>query len=108
MVATWVSQLSAVIAALNIPRVGPRCEVRFKIGVRTFGLDLVSGELTDGTEASSEILGDESVLSLIMMGQETLQSAYRSGLIQLSGDPEPFLRLSVVLDRCRAQTACVQ
>ena len=108
MVRSWVSELSAVIAATHMQRTGPRCEVRFKVGSHTFGLDLVSGELTDGVSASSEIVGDEPIFDLIMAGRETLQSAYRSGLITLSGDPEPFLRLSIAIDRCQQQSACVQ
>jgi hypothetical protein len=108
MVSSWVSELGAVIAATNVQRGGPQCEVRFKVGSHAFGLDLVSGEVTDGSAAGSEIVVDDSVFGLIMSGRETLQSAYRSGLIQLSGDPEPFLRLSLAIDRCQQQSAYVQ
>ncbi len=104
----WVNELSSVIAASATQRPPGRCEIRFRVDQHTFGIDLASGTVTDGTLASSEIAGDEYTFGRIMSGQETLQSAYRGGAITLSGDPEPFLRLAMALDRLAATQVCLQ
>ncbi len=81
--------------------------MRFQVGDTKLGLDLSSGEITDGSKASSEIVANEETLGRIVQGKETLQSAFRQGHVSLSGDPEPFLRLAMVLDRCSALKMCV-
>jgi len=107
MVTSWIKELSSVVAASlksDSVRLG---EVRFRVGDAQVGLDLSSGEITDGSKASSEIAGSEETIEKIVQGKETLQSAFRQGHISLSGDPEPFLRLAMVLDRCSGLKACV-
>lgn len=107
MVRSWLKELSSVVAALpkdDSPDLG---EVRFRIGDTQIGLDLSSGEITDGSKAGSEISGSEETLERIVQGKETLQSAFRQGHISLSGNPEPFLRLAMVLDRSSGLKVCV-
>jgi hypothetical protein len=99
MVLPWVNELSAVIVSSSEQRPATRCEIRFQVGDRSFGLDLATGAVTDGSRASSEIAGSEQTFEQIIAGQETLQSAYRAGALVLSGDPEPFLRLAILLER---------
>jgi hypothetical protein len=107
MIRSWIKELSSVIAAsLRRDSVGLG-EVRFLVGDTQVGLDLSSGEITDGSNASSEIVGSEETLARIVQGKETLQAAFRQGHISLSGDPEPFLRLAMVLDRCSGLKECV-
>jgi hypothetical protein len=108
MVLSWVNELSAAIASSGRQRPATRCEIRFRVGSQTFGLDVATGAVTDGLGATSEIAGEEEAFNAIMCGDETLQSAYRAGAIHLSGDPEPFLRLAMLIDRYAASRVCVQ
>jgi hypothetical protein len=108
MVFPWAQELSAVIASSSEQRSSTPSEIRFRVGDRSFGLDLVTGVITDGVRASSEIVGSEHTFELITSGQETLQSAYRAGAIALSGDPESFLRLAMALERLASAQVCLQ
>ena len=81
-------------------------EIRFLVGSSQVGLNLSSGEITDGSAARAEIVCNEDILGRIVRGVETLQSAFRQGRVSLSGDPEPFLRLAIVLDRSAALKLC--
>jgi hypothetical protein len=107
MVKTWIKELSSVVAASVVANSAGLGEVRFKVGDTQIGLDLSSGEITEGSKASSEIVASEETLGRIVQGKETLQSAFRQGHISLTGDPEPFLRLAMVLDRCSSLKMCV-
>jgi hypothetical protein len=107
MVRSWVKELSSVVAASRRNDTGALGEVRFRVEDTQIGVDLSSGEITDGAKASSEITGSNETLEKIVQGKETLQAAYRQGHISLCGDPEPFLRLAMVLDRCSALKQCV-
>jgi hypothetical protein len=108
MVFPWVQELSAVVVSSLEQRPAAPSEIRFSIGEKSCGLDLSTGAITDGARASSEILGSEVAFEQIMSGRETLQSAYRAGAITLSGDPEHFLRLAMVLERLASAQVCVQ
>jgi hypothetical protein len=107
MVKEWIKELSSVVAASGVADSAGHGEVRFKVGDTQVGLDLSSGEITEGSKASSEIVASEDALERIVCGKETLQAAFRQGHISLSGDPEPFLRLAMVLDRSSALKMCV-
>ncbi len=101
----WIHELSGLIAAANIN--GPNCELRLRFDSHTCGVNLANGDLSTGDSAVSEVAGSEAELEAIVKGETTLQAAYRSGLVNLSGDPEPFLRLAMVLDRgYKAQAVC--
>ena len=105
---SWLEELRSVVMSSKHSHAFPRCEVRFRVDGHQFGLDLASGDATDGSAASSELSGSDEIFERIVSGQDTLQAAYRPGRVTLTGDPEPFLRLSVLLDRCASLRVCVQ
>lgn len=108
MVSPWIHELSAAVTSSQSIPSFPSCEVRFRVGENQFGLDLSSGIVTEGSKAQAEISGGEGTFENIIQGRDTLQAAYRAGRVTLIGDPEPFLRLSVLLDRCASLRVCVQ
>ncbi len=81
-------------------------EIKFRVGVQEVGLNLTTGEITDGSNACAELACSDEMLERIVRGIDTLQSAFRQGKILLTGDPEPFLRLAIVLDRGSALKMC--
>jgi hypothetical protein len=42
---------------------------------------------------------NEAALVALVRGELTLQAAFAEGVINLTGEPEPFLRLAMILDR---------
>jgi hypothetical protein len=102
---SWLHELSGLIGAAASMSVGPNLEIRFRCGDAVYGIDLASGSVSGGERAASELCGDEEIMNSLVRGEVTLQAAFRSGRVVLTGDPEPFLRLAIVLDRARAADA---
>jgi hypothetical protein len=105
MASSWLHELSGLIAAAAGAVPGAQCEIRVRCGDFTGGVDLATGSLSTGVDASAELRGDEGTLCALVRGEFTLQSAFREGIISLTGDPEPFLRLAMLLDRARQPAA---
>lgn len=101
MIGSWLHELSGLIASAGGSIPGGQCEIRVRCGDSAAGIDLATGGLSTGVQANSEICGDESSLIALVRGEVTLQSAFREGIIALTGEPEPFLRLAIILDRTR-------
>jgi hypothetical protein len=78
---------------------GATCEIRVRCGDFTGGIDLATGSLTSGVNANSEMQSNEAALVALVRGELTLQAAFAEGVINLTGEPEPFLRLAMILDR---------
>jgi hypothetical protein len=97
MVPAWVFDLSGLIVSAG--NEAPALEVLFRGEGFLCGINIATGEVTSGERAVSQITGKDELFRRLIRGEVTLQSAYRAGSIQLTGDPEPFLRLSMVLDR---------
>ncbi|MFN4895639.1 MAG: SCP2 sterol-binding domain-containing protein [Pseudomonadota bacterium] len=102
---SWLHELSGLISASGATRPGVLCEIRVRCGEVVSGIDLSTGQISSGVNATSEVSGDEQSLQRLVRGETTLQSAFRSGAIHLNGDPEPFLRLAMILDRASALNA---
>lgn len=102
---SWLYELSGLIAASGGALPGTHCEVRVRCGDSVNGVDLITGALSSGDCARSELLANETALQSLVRGEVTLQSAFRSGAVELSGDPEPFLRLAMILERARVVDA---
>ena len=98
----WLHQLSGLVATAvgTIPVV--RGEIRLCCGDATAGLSLASGDLTTGQDAGSELRADEKTMQELLRGDISLQAAYRAGRVVLTGDPEPFLFLAMILEQQRA------
>jgi hypothetical protein len=97
----WLHELSGLIAASGGSLPGTPCEVRVRCGDSVNGVDLITGALSSGDGARSELFANEGALQSLVRGEVTLQWAFRSGAIELSGEPEPFLRLAMILERAR-------
>jgi hypothetical protein len=102
MSSSWFHELSGLVAASASMSPGIHSEIRFRSGDFVGGIDLGSGAISTGEKALSEISGDESVFNSLLQGEISLQGAFRSGRIVLSGDPEPFLYLAMILERQRS------
>lgn len=101
MSGSWLHELSGLISAAAGTIPGTQCEIRVRCGDFAGGIDLATGGLSTGANASSEVRGDEGTLTALVRGEVTLQSAFSEGIINLTGAPEPFLRLAMILDRAR-------
>jgi hypothetical protein len=98
----WLVELASLAAASpQIPELVP-LEVGFDVAGRKFGLDLLFGRITDGSAASCWISGGPEDLADLVAGKETLQAAYLTGRVKLSGEPEGLLRLAFLLDASQA------
>lgn len=95
----WLYELSGLVASSADEVPGLRGEIRIKCGALARGIELSTGALSSGEGAHAEIKGDEASLSALVRGEISLQSAFRSGTLELSGQPELFLRLSMILDK---------
>lgn len=98
MQAPWTHQLFGIINARSPHVVEPGCTVRFSTESGTFGVDLATGEVNSGEDAKSEVVASDEVLTRIINRELSLQIAYKEQAVTLSGEPEPFLRLAMVLD----------
>jgi hypothetical protein len=107
MSGSWLHELSGLIRASQSAVSPIHCEIRVRCGDVVHGIDLASGSISAGDTAASELRGDEASLQSLVRGETTLQAAFRSGKIELNGEPEPFLRLAILLDRSRASSALV-
>lgn len=98
----WIKDLSALAASSpQISELAP-LEVGFDVGGKKMGLDLTQGRVTDGSTAQCWIAGSNDVFTDLVNGRLTLQRAYVTGLVQLSGEPESLLRLAFLLDATHA------
>jgi hypothetical protein len=97
MTPAWVFDLSGLIVSAGND--APALEVLFRGESFLCGINIATGEVTSGERAASQITATDDVFKRLVSCEVTLQSSYRAGSIQLSGDPEPFLRLAMVLDR---------
>jgi hypothetical protein len=97
MSSNWLYKISGLVAtsAADIPNINS--EIRFRCGDTVQGVSLANGVLSSGEQARSEVAGDELVFNELASGQISLQAAFSSGRVHLSGDPEPLLRLAMVL-----------
>lgn len=96
----WLKQLSAVVAAAPEFKTWPPFEVAFLSNESRVGLDLSSGEITDGSRAICSVSGADSIFRQLVMRSVTLQKAYAAKLVELAGAPESLLRLALVYERC--------
>ena len=101
MSGSWLHELSGLIRSSDSDISPIHCEIRVRCGDVVNGIDLASGSISAGDTATSELSGDEASLQSLVRGEITLQAAFRSGMIHLTGAPEPFLRLAILLDRSR-------
>jgi len=98
----WLVELASLAAASpQIPELVP-LEVGFDVAGTKLGLDLLFGRITDGSAASCWISGDREDLADLVAGKVTLQTAYLTGRVKLSGEPEGLLRLAFLLDASQA------
>jgi hypothetical protein len=101
----WIVELASLAAASpQIPELVP-LEVGFEVGGAKVGLDLLFGRITDGSSASCWISGTSEDFSDLVAGKMTLQKAYMTGRVTLSGEPEGLLRLAFLLDAAQALMA---
>jgi hypothetical protein len=93
----WLYEISGLVAvcAAEVPNINS--EIRFRCGDLVKGISLANGQILSGESARSEVAGDESALNELATGRVSLQAAFSSGMVRLSGDPEPLLRLAMVL-----------
>ncbi len=96
---SWLYELSGLVASSAYEVPGLKGEIRIKCGELARGIELGTGALSSGDAAVAEMKGDEASLSALVRGEISLQSAFRSGALELTGQPELFLRLSMILDR---------
>lgn len=98
----WIVELASLAAASpQIPELVP-LEVGFDVSGAKLGLDLLFGRITDGSAASCWVSGSSEDLSDLVAGTMTLQKAYLTGRVKLSGEPEGLLRLAFLLDASQA------
>lgn len=99
---SWIVELAALAAsAPTVAELAP-LEVAFEVSGKRFGLDLISGRMTDGTGARCCLSGANETFEQMVNGSVTLQKAHLTGLVQLSGEPESLLRLAFLLDAADA------
>jgi hypothetical protein len=98
----WIVELASLAAASpQIPELVP-LEVGFEVDGAKVGLDLLFGRITDGSAASCWISGTSEDFSDLVAGKVTLQRAYLTGRVTLTGEPEGLLRLAFLLDAAQA------
>jgi hypothetical protein len=98
MSAQWTHQLFGRISAQPHRVAEPGCTIKFLTESGTFCIDLATGEMASDIDAQSKLVGSDEVLTKIVNQELSLQVAYKEKSITLSGEPEPFLRLAMVLD----------
>lgn len=100
---SWLHELSGLVSAAvgEIPAV--HGEIRIRSSEAVAGIELATGAITSGESASSELQADERVLRDLLSGKLSLQSVFRSGQAILTGEPEPFLFLAMLLEHQRSQ-----
>jgi len=98
----WLHELSGLVAAAASTFPAFHSEIRVRCGDRVNGIELGTGKISAGERAVSEICADEVSLERLVKGELSLQAAFRSGKIALTGDPEPFLQLAMILDKQRS------
>ena len=104
----WLYDISGLIAvsAADIPNINS--EIRFRSGNIVHGIRLSDGQISSGDLAHSEIVGDAEIFNELATGRVSLQAAYSAGKVRLSGDPEPLLRLAMVLSGNAASHSSVE
>jgi hypothetical protein len=108
MSGNWLYDISGLIAvsAADIPNISS--EVRFRSGNIVHGIRLADGQISSGESAQSEIVGEDEIFKDLAAGKVSLQAAYSAGKVKLSGDPEPLLRLAMVLSGSAAGHSSVE
>jgi hypothetical protein len=108
MSGNWLYEISGLVAvsAADVPNINS--EVRFRCGDTAQSIRLADGQISAGDSASSEIVGDEEIFKDLAAGRISLQAAYSAGRVGLSGDPEPLLRLAMVLSGSAASHSSVE
>ena len=102
MSSDWLHELSGLITAAAGAFPGIRSEIRVRCGDQVSGIELGTGKISAGERAVSEICADRASLESLVRGELSLQAAFRTGKIALTGDPEPFLQLAMLLERQRS------
>lgn len=98
----WLIDLAALAASSpQISELAP-LEVGLEVDGERIGLDLLHGRITDGSAAQSWVSGSAQVFSDLVAGVITLQRAFVTERVQLSGEPEGLLRLAFLLDAANA------
>ncbi len=95
----WFSDLVAVVASAPQLSELTGFTVSFAVGGEVLGLDLARHTPTDGAQARCQLAGTDDLFERLVRGQTTLQKAYRSGELEMSGDPQSLLRLAYLFER---------
>ncbi len=95
----WFSELVAVVA--SAPHITDLAgfTVCFVVDGEALGLDLARRVPTDATQACCRLAGNDDVFERLVHGRTTLQKAYRTGELEMSGDPQSLLRLAYLFER---------
>lgn len=95
----WFSDLVAVVA--SAPQLSDLTgfTVSFAVDGEVLGLDLARRAPADGAQARCQLAGTDDLFERLVRGQTTLQKAYRSGELEMSGDPQSLLRLAYLFER---------
>ncbi len=96
---TWFSDLVAVVASAPQLSELTGFTVSFVVDGEKLGLDLARRVPTDAAQACCCLTANDDVFERLVRGQTTLQKAYRSGELEMSGDPQSLLRLVYVFER---------
>lgn len=95
----WFSDLVAVVASSPQLAELTGFTVSFVVDGEALGLDLVRRVPTDAVQACCHLVGKDDVFERLVRGGTTLQKAYRTGELEMSGDPQSLLRLAFLFER---------
>lgn len=95
----WFSELVAVVASAPELSELTGFTVSFVVDGQVYALDLARRVPTDGAQASCHLFGGDEVFERLVRGQTTLQYAYLSGDLGMTGDPQTLFRLAYLFER---------
>ncbi len=95
----WFSDLVAVVASAPQLSELTGFTVAFAVDGEVLGLDLARSTVTDGAQACCQLAGTDDLFERLVRGQTTLQKAFRSGELAMTGDPSSLLRLAYIFER---------
>lgn len=95
----WFSDLVAVVASAPQLSELTGFTIAFAVDGEVLGLDLERHTPTDGAQACCQLAGTDDLFERLVRGQITLQKAYRSGELEMSGNPQSLLRLAYLFER---------
>ncbi len=95
----WFSDLVAVVASAPELAELTGFTVAFVVEGQTFALDLARRVPSDAAQACCRLSGRDELFERLVRGDTTLQKAYRSGDLDMSGDPQSLLRLAYLFER---------